>query len=317
MKKFMVILIGLVSLAGFSQRAVMTVDKPAIVIGEQTILRILFEYQDKDDDALVGWPQYENILHDKVEIIDKTVDYESIIDSTTQTYRREQQLTITAFEPDTFKIPGQRIELNDTFFTTNELQFLVNTVPVDTSKGIVDIKPIYTVEYTFTEQLSDWFKDYWPWLAAGGLAIALFLLFRLWKNRRPEEAIPEPPKIPAHITALTALNDLLNNERWKQEDKKDYYSRLTDIVRLYLEERFDIFALEQSTREIIADLKGADISENDKQYLRKILNKADMVKFAKYNPVDEDGLVSLSQSIEFVQRTTKEEGEEAEGRNNE
>ena len=122
-----------------------------------------------------------------------------------------------------------------------------------------------------------------------------------------EEPEKEIPKIPAHLTAMTVLNELLRNERWKQEDKKEYYSKLTDTVRLYLEERFNIFAMEQTTREIINDLKTSDISEEDKIYLRKILSQADMVKFAKFSPNDEDGYTSLNQSIEFVERTKKEE----------
>jgi len=290
---------------GFSQKAELILDKPNIRIGEQTILRIFFDYQNPKSDALIGWPQYDEALTDEIEIIDKTVDYESLTDSLTQTYRREQQLTITVFEPGNFIIPAQKIELNDAVYETNETQIFVSTVEVDTSKGIVDIKPKYEVEYTLGERAGDWLKYYWPWLVTGAVLIALFFLFRLWKNRKVEKPEPEIAKIPAHITALTVLNELLRNERWKQEDKKEYYSKLTDTVRLYLEERFDIFAMEETTREIITDLKKADINDNDKAYLQKILNRADMVKFAKFTPNDEDGLISLNQSIEFVERTKK------------
>jgi orotidine-5'-phosphate decarboxylase len=79
-----------------------------------------------------------------------------------------------------------------------------------------------------------------------------------------------------------------------------------------LEERFDIHALEKTTREIIADLKNADINDDDKLYLKKILSQADMVKFAKFSPEDEDGYSSLRQSIEFVERTKKAENEQEE-----
>ena len=309
MRKFLSILFLFQISFGFSQKAEMVLDKSRIRIGEQVKLRIFFDYQNPDEDALIGWPQFDEYLTKKkeIEIIDKTVDYESLTDSLTQTYRREQQLTITGFEPGEFIIPSQKIELNDAVYETNDVTILVETVEVDTSKGIVDIKPKYEVEYTLGERASDWFKDYWPWLATGGVVIALFFLFRLWKNRKVEEPEKEIPKIPAHLTALTVLNDLLRNERWKEENKKEYYSKLTDTVRLYLEERFDIYAMEQTTREILTDLKTSDISEADKTYLKKILSQADMVKFAKFSPNDEDGLVSLNQSIEFVERTKKVE----------
>lgn len=120
---------------------------------------------------------------------------------------------------------------------------------------------------------------------------------------------PEAPKIPAHITALAALNELLMREQWKNEDKKEYYSRMTDTVRKYLEERFNIFALEKTTREILLELKNADISSEDKTFLKKILSQADMVKFAKFTPADDDGFVSLKLSIEFVEKTKKAEAD--------
>ncbi len=76
---------------------------------------------------------------------------------------------------------------------------------------------------------------------------------------------------------------------------------------MYLENRFEIHAMEQTTREIINDLKNASISENDKLYLRKILREADMVKFAKFSPSDEDAFSYLNNSIDFVKRTKKHE----------
>jgi len=308
-KKLFIILFFFQITFGFSQKAEMTLDNKVIRIGEQTKLRIFFEYQNPDEDALIGWPQFDQYLTKKkeIEIIEKTVDYESLKDSLTQTYLREQQLTITGFKPGNYIIPAQKIELNDAVYETNEIEILVNTVEVDTSKGIVDIKPKYEVEYTIGERATDWFKDYWPWLATSAVLLALFLLFRIWKNRKVEEPEKEIPKIPAHLTAMTGLNELLRNERWKEENKKEYYSKLTDTVRLYLEERFNIFAMEQTTREIIVDLKTSDISEEDKIYLSKILGQADMVKFAKFSPNDEDGQISLNQSIEFVERTKKVE----------
>lgn len=289
----------------FSQKASMTIDNNQIRIGEQTTLRIFFEYSNPQEDAVLGWPQFDDQLTDEIDIIDKTVDYENLIDSATQTYLREQQLTISAFEPDTLTIPSLKIELNDQTFETNPLTLLVNTVEVDTSKGIVDIKPNYQVEYSFGEMTRDWLKTYWYVFAILGAVALIFLLYRLAKKYRKPAPEPEAPKIPAHITALAVLHELRFKEEWKSENKKEFYSIMTDTVRKYLEERFNIYALEKTTREILFDLKTSDISDNDKMYLKKILSQADMVKFAKFSPLDEDGYTSLQQSIEFVDRTKK------------
>ena len=163
---------------------------------------------------------------------------------------------------------------------------------------------VITRYYPFLEQSKDWLKDNWYWLAIIAGLILTFFIWRYYKNRpsdEEEEILEEI--IPAHILALEKLQDLLKSEKWKSEEKKAYYSDLTDTVRTYLENRFDIHAMEQTTREIINDLKYASISEEDKVYLRKILREADMVKFAKFTPSDEDAYAYLNKSIDFVNRT--------------
>ena len=126
------------------------------------------------------------------------------------------------------------------------------------------------------------------------------------KQKNKEVIAPPLPKIPAHIPALIKLRRLESEEEWKIENKKVYYSELTNTVRKYLEDRFDIFAMEQTTREILQNLIAADISEEDKIYLKNILSNADMVKFAKFKPSDENGLEALQKSIAFVEKTKKE-----------
>ena len=133
------------------------------------------------------------------------------------------------------------------------------------------------------------------------------MVFR-YVNQRKKQGEPEVLEeiIPAHILALEKLERLLKAEAWTSEHKKEYYSELTATVRTYLENRFDIHAMEQTTREIIQDLKHSPISESDKVYLRKILREADMVKFAKFAPSDEDAMTYLQNSIDFVNRTKKD-----------
>lgn len=294
----------------WAQTASMTLDTNQLRIGEQTVLHLFFEYENPNGDALIIWPEYDGFLTDDIEIVDKTIDIETRIDSASATYQREQKLRITAFEKGRFSIPAQEIKLGDSVFHTNGQILLVETVEVDTSKGIADIKPIYSVNYPFSEQSKDWLKENWYWLAIIGALILVFLIWRYYKNRAgdEEEEILEEI-IPAHILALEKLQQLLKNEKWKSDEKKAYYSDLTDTVRSYLENRFDIHAMEKTTREIITDLKYASISEADKVYLRKILREADMVKFAKFTPGDEDAYAYLNKSIDFVNRTKQEENQ--------
>ncbi len=293
----------------FAQEAHMEMEAQGIRIGEQVVVNITFDYPNPTGDALVIWPDHGKTITKKVEIIDATIDREQLIDSATSMYRREQKLRITSFDAGTYTIPAQKIILNDSVYKTETRKLDVATVEVDTSQSIYDIRPIYEVNYPFSERAKDWLSENWMILVGVGLAVLIFFVWRYIKNRPSKgdaEEELEEEIIPAHITALERLQVLLQDESWKNEEKKTYYSNLTDTVRTYLEQRFAIHAMEQTTREIITNLKFADISEDDKLYLRRILSKADMVKFAKSTATDENAFEALERSIEFVKRTKEE-----------
>ena len=309
MRFISVIAFVMLSWVGDSQKANMAFNVSELRIGEQTTFTLSLEYQKGAKEVLIAWPQFDEMLTDYIEILDRTVDFEATLDSSENKYIRKQEFTVTSFEPGFHKINPIGIELNDTMVYTNSANLFVESVAIDTSKGITDIKENYGVDYSFGEKIEDWFKYYWPYLAGAAALVACYFLFVLIKNRRPEKIIPDAPPIPAHITALKALIELKQKQAWRTEDKKQFYSELTYTVRLYLEERFGIQAIEHTTREIIDDLKFADISEEDKVYLRKILSQADMVKFAKMKPDETAGEDSLYKSIDFVEKTKKVEEE--------
>ena len=306
-KGLLIILTVLCLSSSWSQQAQMLFRPAEIRIGEQATFVLAVEYADPKGSALVAWPRFDDELTEYIEIVDRTVDFTEIVDSTNKIFQRKQEFTVTCFEPGIHRLNPIGIEVNDSMYYTNMIDFVVQSVEVDTSKGIHDIKENYSVDYTFSEKLEDWFSKNWPYLAAGGGLLALFFIFRLVRNKRPEQEEDAPPPIPAHITALKALLDLKKKEAWLTENKKEYYSELTYTVRLYLEQRFGIQAIEHTTREIINDLRYADISEEDKIYLRKILSEADMVKFAKMKPDTSHGEESLNKSIDFVEKTKKKE----------
>ena len=280
-------------------------NRDSIRIGEQFILDLSFE-QAIDDSTEVIWPEFDNYLTNDIEIIKKTEVLKHDVDSANIGTFFQQRFILTSFETGRLGIPAFQIESSDSIYLTETYSIHVSTVEVDTSKGIFDVKPIFEVDYSVSERVSDWLSEYWYWIVIGILILVLILLFVRYK-KQPKIIIEVPkPKIPAHITALSILNDLKQGKAWESENKKEYYSSVTDTIRKYLEERFDILALEKTTVEIIKDLKFNDIISKDKFFLQEILKQADLVKFAKFKPDDSDGEIVLNKSIEFVERTKKE-----------
>jgi len=307
MKTLIFILPLFLSAFVFGQNASLTLDRNAFKIGEQAKLSIQFEYENPNGNAVVIWPSFDEEISPGIEIIKRTLDEDRLIDSAAALYQRKQDLIITVFEEGTYAIPKQEISLGDSTYYTNEALLEITTVEVDTaSKKLYDLKPIYEVNYPFSERSKDFMKENWIWIVIIIALVASFFGWRFYQKRKIIEPVVVPEVIiPAHIIALGKLEQLLKDEEWKSPEKKIYYSALTDTVRTYLENRFDIHAMEQTTREIITDLKNAAISEDDKLYLRKILREADMVKFAKFLPSDEDAYKYLNNSIDFVKRTKK------------
>jgi len=305
-----------ISFVSWNQEASLVLVNPEIRIGEPAVIHLSFKYPNPAGDALIGWPQYRDQLTEQIEILDRTADFETLTDSTNQIYTREQNLQVTAWEAGVLLIPPQQIEFNDSVYFTPGNAIVVHTVDVDTSKAIFDIKENYEEFYPWNERAGDWLTNNWYWFAIAGLLALVFFLFRIIKNRKAAQGPPPPPPVPAHITALNRLHELRLKEAWKSENRKLFYSEMTDTLRLYLEERFKIFAMEQTTREILQHLRHSDISETDKEFLKKILGQADMVKFAKFLPREEDGWEILSASIDLVVRTKKvEETHEPEDEN--
>jgi hypothetical protein len=278
----------------------------SLKIGEQFILNLTFTSKKSEKDSLV-WPQFDNFLTNDIEIVQKSEVKKVVLDTATQTFQYKQNFALTSFSVGGNPIPSIEIIYDDSIYTTQPYQIMVSTVAVDTSKGIYDIKPIYEVDYKLTNQLNDWFNENWHWLVIILLLVVIIFLVYKFRKRPTETTIVAVPKIPAHISALNVLRALAQSKAWESDDKKAYYSSVTDTVRKYLEERFDIQAMEETTVEIIKDLKYSDILSKDKFFLQEILKQADMVKFAKFKPDNQDGQVVLEKSIEFVERTKSDD----------
>ena len=177
--------------------------------------------------------------------------------------------------------------------------------PIDTTQAIIDIKSIVT-------EATNW-RDYiWAILLFIGL-IALGLT--IWYGRKlrlktPKVVMVEPEVIiPAHEKALAALEELRAKAMWETGDIKKYQEQLTYIIRDYLENRYDILALESTTSEIMQYLTKVDFDTSYESKLKEILQIADLVKYAKANPPDDIHERFLNSAEEFVVNTKLENQE--------
>ena len=219
-----------------------------------------------------------------------------------------QQWTITAFDSGAYVFPSIPVLSADSqlLAQSQPLPFFVNSVAVDTTAAIRDIKGISKVPLTFKEIL--------PYLlitlaAAAVIALLVWFILKHERKNKPRQKVVKKskPKEKPDITALKELEKLKLKKLWQNGQVKQYYSELTDIVRTYIDGRYDINAMEMITADILKELDDAGLPHKLHQELEQTLTTADLVKFAKMEPLPDDHDRCFKQAVEFVRETSEKE----------
>lgn len=212
----------------------------------------------------------------------------------------EQNITLTSFDSGYYAIPPLPIQFSvngrSIARSSNQLVLKVNTLQPNSDQVAPNKDIIY-------EPLT--LEDFYPYLL-GLLAIMALgaLIYYFMKRRKPKEEKAEPIIIrPAHEIALEKLFGLKKSDLWQNGDYKSYISQLTYIVREYLENRYEIQALESTTDEILRDLKKSEITENHRGQLQQMFQMADLVKFAKAEPPQDANVQLIEYSEDFIIQT--------------
>jgi hypothetical protein len=278
------------------------VDSNNVLIGDHIKLNIELEYP---SDLKVTWPAIADSL-DKIEIIERT---SPIIERTQQSIKEKTTFTLCVFDTGTYVIPpfnftyrkipqaGPPVDTTELSASTNPIPIFVHGVGVDTTAEIKDIKPPLSVPITLAELL--------PYLIGivilGLLILAIYYFVKRKKNVVAE--IYNTPKRPAHEIALEALQSLESEKLWQRGEVKLYHSKLSDIIRTYIENRFNILAMESTTYEILEDLNRKNINGSLTHNLQEMLTTADLVKFAKGQPLPNENDTCLKHAYNFIQQT--------------
>ena len=140
------------------------------------------------------------------------------------------------------------------------------------------------------------------------ILVGAYFGYRFYKSKKEQglSILPKKPKKPAHVIALEAYQKLNEKDLPAQGLIKQYYTECSEILRKYLEERYFIIALEETTNEILRDMKSQDINKDQLNILKNILELSDLVKFAKYKSSQEEDKSIMEDCIGFVNETKLE-----------
>ncbi|MBN1925788.1 MAG: hypothetical protein JW798_08130 [Prolixibacteraceae bacterium] len=280
-------------------------DSSVILIGDQVHLRVQVEYPADFD---IQFPTPADSLTEFIEILDRSKVDSVLIGSDRKLI--SQEYLITSFDTGQHVIPSFWFNIHYQGLIdsvpTNQLMLHVFTIPKIDSlmgalQGPIDIKSPYEAPITI--------KEVAPWILGGLLAFGLIFLLlysiKRKKNNQPLFSLPSKPKEPAHVVALRELDRIKDEKIWQQGKIKLYYSEITEVLRRYIEERFEIPALEQTSDETIAAFRYRRSLMDEKSFenLKRILIQADLVKFAKFEPMPDDNNLALVDSYFFINKT--------------
>lgn len=282
-----------------------SIDSIRMLIGDQIKLNLEIE---KPADMDVLFPVVPDTLNKHIEVV-KKLPLDTLKIENKDRVKLIQSYLISSFDSGRHVIPSFTFIIKDNnmkdSILTQALNLEVLTMKLDTTKGPVDIKSPYGAPVTL--------KEVTPYILGTMLigAILFFLFYYVrWKKKKvPMFDKPEKPKEPAHVIALRELDRIKTQKLWQQEKIKQYYSEVANTIRNYIQNRFDIPAMEQTSAETIGVFKERkDLINNDcLNEIQHILSLADLVKFAKYTPLPDDNNLTLMNAYFFVNQTKKEE----------
>lgn len=251
-----------------------SVSRDQILIGEP--IKLTFEVRIPMGQA-VTWFNLDSIP--RFEFIEKgKVDTSDNIDGK----QYHQELTITSFDSGTVVIPPLVLKVAGQTYATDSIPIEVSYAQLDISKEYRDIKEIEEVA-----------KPSWmawiPWIL--GVITLLAIGVIVYLLRKPKKAAPAPqpvqPKLGPYEEALQALEEL-RKQGLQNGEVKTYYSRLNDILRVFMFRKLKVATLEKTNAELIAQLRSVPMDKESFSQLVQALQVVDFVKFAKYQPNESD-----------------------------
>ena len=288
-----------------AQEASNFVDTTSIRIGEQINYKINIKLDSLDE---INFPKAKDFapfeLINEFKVDTNYLDKKFII---------SKQFALTFFDSGTYYIPSQKLSLLDKEIKLDSFKVTINPTKIDTTKqGLYDIKPIMKSNTKF-----DFL--FWLYILIFIIVLCTFLYFKnhifsfFTINKLEVEYLTPYEK------AVTELSKIKNLNYLSEIDIKTYYSDLTFVIRNFIEEKIIDNALECTTKELIQKLsllktsKKLNFSNSTLKNIEDVFSRADLVKFAKYEPDTQSAstdLETLTKELEKIKLILPEPSEE-------
>lgn len=230
----------------------------------------------------------------------------------------KQDIVLQSFDSGVYRFNPILYVANGETIASNRLVLKVLPVDVDSLQTIHDYADVSDIDRSFIDYLPDFIVDYGLWILAVIIVLGLgaFVIYMMKKKKNPFAA-PAPKPVPPYEKAISELSRLRSEKLCEQGKEKEFYTRLTDILRIYLHGRFGVNAMEMTSTQIRHMLQSNEETKLSKENMEQVLETADFVKFAKVRPLPDDNVKAFNSAMQFVEDTkprsiVEENGQEAE-----
>lgn len=277
------------------------IDSIQILVGEQAHVKLTATIK---ENSKVEFPQfkYAQYITPGVEVL-SSQELESKVQDN-GFVSKSILYTLTSFDDTLYYIPPMAVKIDGKTYKSKSLALKVLTIEVDTTNVEQFFGPKDVQDNPF--MWSDWSTSFWlSVLMLVLLAVCYYLYLRLRDNKPIIKQIKIVKRLLPHQKALQEINQIKEDKMVSSENSKEYYTKLTDTLRKYIEERYGFNAMEMTSSEIIENLTKTQ-DEKALSELRHLFLTADLVKFAKYSTLINENDMNLVNAIEFINQTKLE-----------
>lgn len=299
-KDFLFLACLFISTTAWSQSVTVdaSIDSMKILIGDQAKIKLEISL---DANKKLQLPIFKDTIVKGVEIVESLKPDTQFLNNGQRMFITKQYV-VTSFDSALYYIPPFNILVDKKPFQSKALALQVLSIPVDTVHADSFFGPKTIMKPSFV--WSDWAGVGISILLIAAFIFLIFFFVKRYKDNKPIiRTIKVEPKLPPHLKAMQEI------ERIKAEkgsgDPKEYYTLLTEALRTYIKERFGFNALEMTSSEII-DRLNMEKDQESLNELNALLQTADLVKFAKFNPLINENDRNLVSAIDFINQTKTE-----------
>ena len=278
-----------------------TIDSIQIFVGQQAHVTLTATAK---ENAKVVFPQFKPMeyITPGVEVLDRQELEQQPLDN--GFVSRSMVYTMTSFDDTLYYIPPMTVKIDGKPYESKSLALKVLTIEVDTLHAEQFFGPKDVQDNPF--QWSDWSLPFWlSVLMLVLLAVAYYFYLRLRDNKPIISHIRIVKRLLPHQKAMKEIEQIKADKMVSSENSKEYYTKLTDTLRKYIEERYGFNAMEMTSSEIIERLMASQ-DQKALDELRQLFTTADLVKFAKYSTLINENDANLVNAIDFINQTKLE-----------